>query len=394
MCEKGKNGINDVKTGISGGALHAEEARTIVSGTEKITFGSGTDDDEGIVCRCDLCGNFEDEEMIVEDERLVTVRGCCDLPPRTKIEFKVPLTGENECADFKPKAGIRCAAIKAKSGKIYEGLTHADCFNKMQDDGDPDGRAALQGFVTDAGEFVNRKDAAQIAFEAGQIDKPLQALFSENLRSRKLEPVVQVGYVRPSCGECRFFCPDVVDRKGNKIAAADVVRGSCRLNPPVFVVKKTSSEVPFSGVKSEHVCQVWPDMNVDEWCGRFEPKAAVRQLRAGEFIQVDRCHGVGVASEDIKAGRAVCFGDDGKVVNAVKDVAGEIDALRDKALRVNGYSAGDLQEHWEGLTRKELKVLREMSRRYAGGDDVFNKELAELVIGTVEVEDTEGTNEC
>jgi len=37
------------------------------------------------------------------------------------------------------------------------------------------------GFVTDTGEFVDRKEAGRMAFEAGQIDKPTDCLFSENL---------------------------------------------------------------------------------------------------------------------------------------------------------------------------------------------------------------------
>ena len=77
-------------------------------------------------------------------------------------------------------AKIRCAAIWVNK-KIYEGRSHADCFKKMQEAGEPEGRKVLQGFVTESGGFVDRKAGAEIAYEAGQIDKPTTCLLSEDL---------------------------------------------------------------------------------------------------------------------------------------------------------------------------------------------------------------------
>jgi len=188
---------------------------------------------------------------------------------------------------------------------------------------------------------------------------------------------LHAGGEKISCDKCRFWAAVVVGSKGEELKPEQIKVGACKFNPPVFVNQLGDLGSPrFPSPRKDRTVQAWPDTKVDDWCGRFEPKWKIPKVE-----RVEHCHGAAVASEDIRAGRAVCFGDDGKVVNAVKDVAGEIDALRDKALRVNGYSAGDMREQWEGLTRKELKALREMSRRYAGGDDVFNKELAELVIG-------------
>ena len=39
----------------------------------------------------------------------------------------------------------------------------------------------IQGFLTNTNTFVDRKDAAIIAFNAGQILKPIQKLFSEDI---------------------------------------------------------------------------------------------------------------------------------------------------------------------------------------------------------------------
>jgi hypothetical protein len=38
-----------------------------------------------------------------------------------------------------------------------------------------------QGFVTSTGRFVERRDAADIAYRAGQIEQPRVALYSEDL---------------------------------------------------------------------------------------------------------------------------------------------------------------------------------------------------------------------
>lgn len=40
---------------------------------------------------------------------------------------------------------------------------------------------STQGFITEKGFFVDRREAAQIAFELGQIKKPTSTLFSEDI---------------------------------------------------------------------------------------------------------------------------------------------------------------------------------------------------------------------
>ena len=164
---------------------------------------------------------------------------------------------------------------------------------------------------------------------------------------------LHAGGEKISCDKCRFWAAVVVGSKGEELKPEQIKVGACKFNPPVFVNQLGDLGSPrFPSPRKDRTVQAWPDTKVDDWCGRFEPKWKIPKVE-----RVEHCHGAAVASEDIRAGRAVCFGDDGKVVNAVKDVAGEIDALREKALRVNGYSAGDLQEQWEGLTRKELAEL-------------------------------------
>lgn len=74
---------------------------------------------------------------------------------------------------------IKCAAIRNTAGDIVEGRSHADAYMTVYPD--ENFRRSEQGFVTDTGEFVDRKEAGRIAFEAGQINKPTDCLFSENL---------------------------------------------------------------------------------------------------------------------------------------------------------------------------------------------------------------------
>lgn len=75
---------------------------------------------------------------------------------------------------------IKCAAIKRNDRIIVEGYDHAVCIQKSPL-GTCKGKGYVQGFVTDTGKFVDRKEAAKIAFEAGQIPKPVTILFSEDL---------------------------------------------------------------------------------------------------------------------------------------------------------------------------------------------------------------------
>lgn len=103
---------------------------------------------------------------------------------------------------------IICAAIWFNDGKKYNhqpkniesgfvvsGRRHHNCFSSVQSIGKALGydktmvvkkgieleEREKQGFITNKDRFVDRIEAAQIAYEAKQIDKPLKRLFSEDL---------------------------------------------------------------------------------------------------------------------------------------------------------------------------------------------------------------------
>ncbi len=74
---------------------------------------------------------------------------------------------------------IKLAAIKRESDSIvFTGRNHAEIILTR-----PKGEltGSEQGFITEANEFVSRKRAGKIAFTAGQIDKPTEQLFSEDI---------------------------------------------------------------------------------------------------------------------------------------------------------------------------------------------------------------------
>lgn len=68
-----------------------------------------------------------------------------------------------------------------KDGIIYTGKRHSDIIRQMIINGISVVRPRIDGFVTDDGKFVDRKEAGQIAFESGQIKNPTSLLFSEDL---------------------------------------------------------------------------------------------------------------------------------------------------------------------------------------------------------------------
>lgn len=80
---------------------------------------------------------------------------------------------------------ISHAAIIAQNGKVFKGKSHADCFAKMLKSGNKyrKGSPNNQGFLTNTGMYVTRKEAAEIAFKAKQIDKEVDYLLSEALWS-------------------------------------------------------------------------------------------------------------------------------------------------------------------------------------------------------------------
>jgi hypothetical protein len=73
---------------------------------------------------------------------------------------------------------IKAAAIKV-GDKVYTGFRHAHIIidNKFE----VIITQEMQGFVTDDDKFINREEAAKIAYECGQINKPKRELFSEDI---------------------------------------------------------------------------------------------------------------------------------------------------------------------------------------------------------------------
>jgi hypothetical protein len=65
-----------------------------------------------------------------------------------------------------------------KDGVIYTGRRHHNVLQSQ-----PKGflKNCEQGFVTDEGKFLNRKDASIHAFECSQIDEIIPVLCSEDL---------------------------------------------------------------------------------------------------------------------------------------------------------------------------------------------------------------------
>lgn len=79
------------------------------------------------------------------------------------------------------KYGRIVASALRLNDKLYKGKTHAECFVQ-----EPKGvlRLAEQGFITDNGIFVDRKQALKIAKHYKQIKKkhpPKNILMSEDL---------------------------------------------------------------------------------------------------------------------------------------------------------------------------------------------------------------------
>ena len=77
---------------------------------------------------------------------------------------------------------IIAAAINER-GKIWTGRRHHEIIRAIVE---ARGRAegpvyGEQGFLVDDGRFVGREEAAQIAFDAGQIPALICRLFSENV---------------------------------------------------------------------------------------------------------------------------------------------------------------------------------------------------------------------
>lgn len=96
------------------------------------------------------------------------------------------------------KEYILCAAIHYDDGKEYVhqprnitsgivacGWRHHNCFTILFELEKSDDKFTktnvTQGFLTNKGNFVTRKEGAKIAFKAGQIERKQNTMFSEDL---------------------------------------------------------------------------------------------------------------------------------------------------------------------------------------------------------------------
>jgi len=75
---------------------------------------------------------------------------------------------------------IKEAAIK-KDGVVYTGHRHCDVIRKMILEYKLTDTYGIQGFVTNEDKFVDRVEAAKIAFKCGQISNKKVQLYSEDL---------------------------------------------------------------------------------------------------------------------------------------------------------------------------------------------------------------------
>ena len=83
------------------------------------------------------------------------------------------------------KERIHKAAIKTLKG-IYQGRTHEEAMGDMMWHNDyPNGSEVVQGFITSEGRFVDRTEAAQIAYKAGQTEENMGSLQSRHLSVQK-----------------------------------------------------------------------------------------------------------------------------------------------------------------------------------------------------------------
>ena len=79
---------------------------------------------------------------------------------------------------------IKAAAIRYPDGKVLTSHRHAHIIKKYAGSGATakSSRTGVQGFITTSGYFVNRKDAALIAIESGQVPEDYgDTLFSEDV---------------------------------------------------------------------------------------------------------------------------------------------------------------------------------------------------------------------
>ena len=77
---------------------------------------------------------------------------------------------------------IKEAAIQHE-GKVWTGHRHSDVIYKIIAECGKEAAPVrgTQGFVTECGKFLNRKEAAKVAFESGQMSEDVGCLMSEDL---------------------------------------------------------------------------------------------------------------------------------------------------------------------------------------------------------------------
>jgi len=74
---------------------------------------------------------------------------------------------------------IQQAAIW-NNGIIYKGKRHKDIVMSQPKHLNIR-KGGIEGFVTNQGIFLNRKEAAKLAYEMGQISEPVESLKSEHI---------------------------------------------------------------------------------------------------------------------------------------------------------------------------------------------------------------------
>lgn len=144
--------------------------------------------------------NEEKEDKLWDDEDFIV-----QFPPNKTLEF-VMVPKEKHSKD-KNKEYILCAAVwylelpmvkpnvldnrgfrpyNVDKGVVFSGWRHGNCIYQMvaitglrscPSESGPE----IQGFLTNKNRFVDREEAAQIAFDAGQTETLLNRLFSEDL---------------------------------------------------------------------------------------------------------------------------------------------------------------------------------------------------------------------
>jgi hypothetical protein len=79
---------------------------------------------------------------------------------------------------------IKSAAIQTSDGQVFTGINHSQCLVDMKEKKIPRRGRCVQGFITSEDIFVTRKNAVQIAIDAGQIKDQTEVLFSEDLKGK------------------------------------------------------------------------------------------------------------------------------------------------------------------------------------------------------------------